>query len=139
MLSPVRTWTGFCVTLLVLLTIGCGRSVQQVAPVATGDPGDAAAAAADRAHPGALLRLHFVGSIVSLAPDFLPREERKADFFVYAGVPEVTAAIVDTVPANAVLKDIRCLQVPGGGNENHAEYRDDGPGLEQRRLRRPGD
>lgn len=105
-----RLWTG--AFLLLALVAGCSRSVAPMRPQGVADAADGAVAQ-DAAHPDFLVRLRFVGSTVSLDRNFEPGNERKQDFFVYAD--GTLPATSDTVPANAVLKEIFWRRTPGAG------------------------
>lgn len=117
-----RAWTG-PLLLILALAAGCSKSVAPASAPAAAD----GAIAQDAAHPGFLVRLRFVGTAVSLDRNFGLGPERQEDFFVYSDGPQ--SALMDTVPANATLKDIFWQRTPGtGAGHDPEDYVVDLPG-----------
>jgi len=110
-----RVLCPICGLALILFVVSsCARPVSPL-----GGRAAIAQGAGTTALPGAgadtgsfIVRLRFVGPIVTLDREFQPRLERNADFFVHSnGVP---FASLDTVPAHSVLKDVCWRQVRNG-------------------------
>jgi hypothetical protein len=119
MSNPVRAWIG--PALLLALAIGCSKSVAPRPPAPAVDPaGDAVAQ--DAAHPGFLVRLHFVGSMVTLDRAFQPQLHRNESFYVYSnGTVPLDPFRPDTIPANALLQDVRWRRTPGDNPRNDTD------------------
>lgn len=102
---------------VVLVALGLAASCSKhFAPVTTQSDAarDAAASISRDVGEGAAsrpfrVRLHFVGSVVTLDRAFQPRVDPDADFFVFA--PMAEGSPPDTVPAYSVLKQVRWSRV----------------------------
>ena len=120
----------------VALAVGCAKPVTPV----SGGAGsrdvvsfDRHGRDDDRTNRSFLVRLHFVGTVASLDREFRPRVHEHADFFVYSdGAPPTPGtAFRDTVPVNAVLKNVRWRRARHGSSagaaSDGAEYFDEAP------------
>lgn len=94
---------------VALLLAGCSKPVSPVSGLEPGGSSDPLHAQPVDPNGNSLLRLHFVGDVASLGPDFRPRVERRTDFYVFVNdtVPRFDAPVRDTIPVGAVLKDVR--------------------------------
>ncbi len=92
-----------------LLLAGCSKPVSPVSGLEPAGGSDPLRAQPVDPNGNSLVRLHFVGDVASLGRDFRPRVERRADFYVFVNdtLPPFDAPVRDTVPAGAVLKDVR--------------------------------
>ena len=104
--TKLRLWLCLCTVAMT----SCSRSVSPVAPPLI-NGASALASRDDRAghsHHPFLVRLHFVGPVATLDRDFETHVRRHVDFFVYSdGTLPQLGAPLDTVPADAELKDVR--------------------------------
>jgi hypothetical protein len=102
-------------TLFVLAEAGCSKHASQMVEPATPSSADASATTGAPDPSGSLVQLHFVGPVVTLAPDLQPILDQNADFYVNSdgGVP----AQLDTVPAHSVLRNVR-WRLAGSGSSS---------------------
>lgn len=91
------------------LAAGCSKPVSPHARSADGALRAAAVGSGSAAIPSPyIVRLKFVGPVVTLSPSYQPVLDRNAEFFVYAtgGTPPEWPAPIDTVPVYSQLKQV---------------------------------
>lgn len=108
--------------LFVLLVTVAGSCSKSVAPIARDASGALRGAGGGGGDPAAapipspyIVRLKFIGPVVTLDAAYQPVLDRNAEFFVYStGVPPAPGAAIDTVPAGSELKQVSWRSAKGG-------------------------